>query len=107
MRVELDMSDAINRTGVQMRDEPLTEETDYQKMATRASQGLKQDDVDLGIRGVQFKQYYQVRVKGKSMSQPFEQRVIAEQFVMRLTHEDQPLAEIVTVTAAGQELLLG
>jgi len=50
---------------------------------------------------------YVVRVNGVTVSIPFSSRMLAEQHVGNLPTEQQSLAEVVPVTPAGQELLLG
>ena len=48
-----------------------------------------------------------VKVNGVVVSVPFTSRMIAEQHISSLPVEQQPLAEVVTVTASGQQVLLG
>ena len=98
----------VDITGVQMEGEaPTHQQSEAQKLATRASQGIDQGTVDLGIRGVQFNKHWLVKVEGKKVSQPFSDRTIAERFITSLDKHDQPLAEVVCVTSSGQEILLG
>lgn len=51
--------------------------------------------------------YYVVRVNGQNMSIPSTSKSIAEMEKMKLAPELQMMAEIVSVTADGKQLLLG
>lgn len=51
--------------------------------------------------------YYVVRVNGQNMTVPFSSRQLAEAELTKLAADLRPLAEIVTVTSEGKELLLG
>ena len=51
--------------------------------------------------------YYALKLDGKIISQPVSERFIAEQHRATLAPDKQPLAEVVTVTPDGRELLLG
>ena len=51
--------------------------------------------------------YYGLKVDGKLVSSTFSERLLAEQYKLQLWDRDHVIAEVVTVTASGQELLLG
>ena len=51
--------------------------------------------------------YYAVKVNGMIVTQKFTSAQMAEQAKEQLSAEAKMLAEVVTVTSAGQELLLG
>ena len=51
-------------------------------------------------------QKYVVKVSGTAMSLPLS-RTLAEQYINNLQPNQQPLAEIVPVSEAGKEILLG
>jgi hypothetical protein len=50
---------------------------------------------------------YVVRVKGTIVSIQFTSQAVAEQHIANLPLDQQMIAEVVPVTGAGQELLLG
>jgi len=50
---------------------------------------------------------YVVKVNGVAVSIPFTSHFLAEQHISTLPMDQQPLAEVVPVTADGQQLLLG
>ena len=51
--------------------------------------------------------YYAVKLNGVIVTQKFNSAYTAEQAKEQLAPEARMLAEVVTVTAGGQELLLG
>lgn len=51
--------------------------------------------------------YYVVRVQGRDITSKVESRAIAEAELSRLPAETRALAEVVPVTADGNQLLLG
>lgn len=51
--------------------------------------------------------YYAVKVNGIFVTSKFSERMLAEQAKLRLPDNEQTIAEVVTVTSSGQELLLG
>lgn len=51
--------------------------------------------------------YYVLKVNGKTVSPPVADRYALEQYRVALPADQQVLAEVVTVTQQGQELLLG
>lgn len=55
----------------------------------------------------QQKIFYVLRVNGQDISQKYENQMLAEVEKRKLPPETQPLAEVVPVTANGQQLLFG
>lgn len=51
--------------------------------------------------------YYAVKMNGKIITLPVGDRLAAEQAKLNLPEDQRMIAEVVTVTADGQELLLG
>lgn len=51
--------------------------------------------------------YYVVRVDGQNITQPVSSQQLAEMEKMRLDPQQQQVAEVVPVTANGQQLLFG
>lgn len=51
--------------------------------------------------------YYAIAINGRVVSQPFSDRGVAEMERQKLPHNKQILAEVVPVTSAGQQILLG
>lgn len=51
--------------------------------------------------------YYVVRVNGQNVTQPVSSQQLAEMERMRLEPDQQALAEVVPVTAEGQQVLFG
>jgi len=51
--------------------------------------------------------FYVVKVNGVAVSAPFNERMLAEMAKSNLPEEQMMLAEVVPVTADGNQLLLG
>lgn len=51
--------------------------------------------------------YYVVRVNGEVVSPKFENRMLAEMEKQKLDPKKQAIAEVVSVTSDGSQLLLG
>lgn len=51
--------------------------------------------------------YYAVKLSGKIVTTKFGTQLMAEQALLQLPQELQPIAEVVTITADGKEILLG
>lgn len=51
--------------------------------------------------------FYVIRVNGVNKTTKFNSRVIAEMEIKNLPDEEKAIAEVVTVTADGSDLLLG
>lgn len=51
--------------------------------------------------------YYVVRVNGQIVSPRFESKVLAEAEKSKLEPEQQNIAEVITVTSDGNQVLLG
>lgn len=51
--------------------------------------------------------YYAVKLNGRIITPPLVERYSLQQHIATLPKDQQALAEIVTVTQSGQELLLG
>jgi len=62
---------------------------------------------DLHISEVTFAQRYTVMVKGVAVSPSFPTVQLAENFVKQMPESAQTEAQIVSVTADGQQMLLG
>lgn len=50
---------------------------------------------------------YVIKVNGRTVSVPFPSKFLAEQHLGNLPKDQQAIAEIVPVTAGGQEILFG